>query len=190
MRHIDHLLRDRERVLIVTREHGVVLVRPFLRAALVVGAASAMAVALAGARWMWPAPALLAAAAGLAALRAVARLALQVGRWHTRRLVVTDRKVMYVRGALRRRVSALSLAAVDDVEVARRSRLLGISCGGLVVYAGGRHGTLFGLRRLPHPDRLLSLLVSLIDDEREPRAAAWADEQHAAAPTAPSLASR
>jgi hypothetical protein len=170
MRQIDHLLRDGEHVLVVTREHGVVLVRPFLRATVVVTAASAAALALSGGRWIWPAPALLAAVAGLVAVRALVRLAVQVGRWHTRRLVVTDRKVMYVRGALRRRVSALSLAAVDDVEVTRRRWLLGISSGGLVVYAAGRHGTLFGLRTLPHPERLLSLLLSLTEDDRRRRA--------------------
>jgi len=166
MRQIDRLLRPGECVLLVTREHGLVLMSPFLRASTVVGLASLTALALAGQRWLWPLPAIAAAAVGLIAARAIVRLIRRVGAWHARRLVVTDRKLMLVHGALRRRVSALPLAAIDEVEVVRRWRLLGFRCGALVISAGGRRGTLFAMRRLPHPDRLVGLIAELLDGRR------------------------
>jgi hypothetical protein len=165
MHQIHRLMRPEEHVLLVTREHGAVLVAPFLRATATVSVASAAALALAGQRWLWPLPVVGAALAGLIAARAIVRLIRRVATWHARRLVLTDRKVMLVHGTLRRRVSALSLAAIDHVEVVRRWRLLGVSCGALVISAGSRRGTLFAMRRLPHPDRLMALLVELSEHE-------------------------
>src|SRR6185437_14991639 len=85
MGQIDRLLDPDEHVHLVSREHGVVLVWPFLRAALLL----ALAAAIAAAGLDLPAairlvPVLAAAAIGLGALLRVVRV---VARWQRRVLV-------------------------------------------------------------------------------------------------------
>src|SRR6185437_13463638 len=100
MRQIDRLLDPNEHVHLVSREHGVVLVWPFLRAAMILALACAAAIAAAGLDL--PAairlvPVLAAAAAGLGALLRVVRV---VSRWQRRVLVVTDRRALLLAGGL------------------------------------------------------------------------------------------
>ena len=66
-----------------------------------------LAYELAGVRSMGVLPTAVAVLAGVIAVLALTRLCRRVGRWHGRRLVVTDRKLILVSGALGRRVTAL-----------------------------------------------------------------------------------
>jgi hypothetical protein len=165
MPRVDRLLSPSERIHLVTREHGVVLVRPFLRAAFVIVLFGGGAYELAGS----PAPGPVRWAAALAAGTIVALsllgLTRRVSRWNARRLVVTDRRVLLTSGLLSRRVSALPLHVLDDLQihVSGTGRLLRYGC--VVANAHGRRGPLFGLRRLPDPDLIFALLLGLDEDE-------------------------
>jgi uncharacterized membrane protein YdbT with pleckstrin-like domain len=97
-----------ERIYLTARRHGIVLVRPLVRSALlfVIGVALfRLPGVVAGAFG-----ALLVIAASLFVLRAV-------WMWERTRLVVTSEKVYLVRGTLHRRARAVRLQAVDAVEV-------------------------------------------------------------------------
>jgi hypothetical protein len=174
MAQLDRLLAPDERVHLVSREHGIVLAWPFLRAAIVVGLAAAAAIAAAGLDL--PAairlvPVLAAAAFAVGALLRVARV---VARWQRRVLVVTDRRALLLAGGLGSRASVVSLGAIGDVEVFAPAAGRVLHYGGVVVGTGGRRGLLFGLRRLPDPDLLLGLLLGLAEEgaDARPRRAA------------------
>ncbi|MGN6377843.1 MAG: PH domain-containing protein [Gaiellales bacterium] len=164
MSSIDRLLAPSERVYLVTREHGVVLAPAFLRAAAGLGVLGVIAYVAAGARPLGPVRTGAAALAGLLAVVVMMRLLRSVVAWHTRHLVVTDRRAMLVSGGLSRRVAVMPLDTVDGVEV--RASGLGrlLRYGGLVVSTRGHRGVLFGLRRLPDPDLVFGLVLGL--DER------------------------
>jgi hypothetical protein len=184
MRRIEKLLAPDEQVHLVTREHGVVLVGAFVRALLTLAAAGLVAELMSGQRWLWPAPAGVGLLAGLIAAFALLRLVRRVSAWHRRRLVITDRKVMLVRGGLRRDISALPITAIEEVAVARVGRALGLHCGAIVITTNGRRAPLFGLRRLPDPDLVFGLLMGLSQEAvgraRAPMPAArWAGPQPA-----------
>jgi uncharacterized membrane protein YdbT with pleckstrin-like domain len=102
------LSAEDEHVYLTARRHGIVLLRPLVRSAMlfVIGIAlfrlpGVMAGGLA---------ALLVTAASLFVLRAV-------WMWERTRLVVTSERVYVVRGTLHRRAKAVRLRAVDAVEV-------------------------------------------------------------------------
>jgi hypothetical protein len=160
----DPLLAPGEHVHLVLREHRVVLVAPFLRAAAVVAACAALALWAAG--WALPVPlrALACGVCAAVALRSLVRLAASVGRWQARTLMVTDRKAVMVHGRRSRRVAALPLQAIHDLEIVHPGAGRILHYGGLVVNAGGRRDLLFGLRRLPDPDLLFGLLMGLAED--------------------------
>ena len=106
-----------ERVFLDTRRHGVVLVRPLLRA-LVVAALGASAF-LGG----WP-----VSAAGAALLLVAAALAiLAVWRWDRTHVVLTTEKLFVVHGVVHRRAAAVHLARVSTLELEQSlpGRLLG-----------------------------------------------------------------
>ena len=142
MPHVDRLLARGEHIHLVSREHEVVLVGPFLRACIVLTACSYTAVRIAGTGVPLP-------------LRLLA-----VG--------VTDRRALLVHGGLSRRVAALPLDAIHDIEVIRARPGWVLHYGGLVISTGGRRDLLFGLRRLPDPDLLFGLLLGLADELPEP----------------------
>jgi len=111
------MTRADERVCFDLRRHGVVLLRPLLRA---------LAVALGGVLLLalpWPflvgGPILL----GLGALQAL----VAVWRWDRTRLVVTTEKVFLVQGTLRKRASAVMLRSLRFVALEQTplGRLLG-----------------------------------------------------------------
>jgi hypothetical protein len=169
MRQIDRLLDPDEHVHLVSREHGVVLVWPFLRAATILALASAAAIAAAGLDL--PAairlvPVLAAAAVGLGAVLRVMRV---VSRWQRRVLVVTDRRALLLAGGLGSRAATVPLQAIGDVEVFAPAAGRVLHYGGLVVGTGGHRRLLFGLRRLPDPDLLLGLLLGLAEERAEAR---------------------
>ena len=169
MRSLDHLLADGERIRLVTREHGVVLVGAFVRAAATLAVVGGLAYELAGTHSLGLLPLGGSVLAGGIAAVAMVRLVRRVAGWQARRLVVTDRKVMLLDGVLTRRVTALPLSALDGVEV-RRVRALGPRCGALVISSNGRRAPLFGLRRVPRPERVAALLMHLSAGQRERRA--------------------
>jgi hypothetical protein len=173
MARIDRLLAPDERVHLMSREHGIVLVWPFLRAAIILALAAAAAILAAGLDL--PAairlvPVLAAAALAVGALLRVMRV---VGRWQRRVLVVTDRRALLIAGGLGSRAAIVPLQAIGDVEVFAPAAGRLLHYGGVVVGVGGRRGLLFGLRRLPDPDLLLGLLLGLAE-EREAARPGWA----------------
>ncbi len=165
---LERLLARDEHVHLATREHEVVLVGPFLRACIVLTACSYAAVRLAATGAPLPLRLLAVGILGVLALRALVRLTRAVGRWQRRVLVVTDRRALLLHGAISRRVAALPLDAIHDIEVIRARPRWMLHYGGLVVSTGGRRDLLFGLRRLPDPDLLLGLLLGLADELHEP----------------------
>jgi hypothetical protein len=169
MAQIDRLLEPDERVHLVSREHGVVLVRPFVRAAIILAVAAAAAIAAAGLDL--PAairlvPVLAAAAVAVGALLRVARA---VARWERRVLVVTDRRALLLAGGPGARAAILPLQAIGRVEVYASPAGRVLHYGGVVVGTDGRRGLLFGLRRLPDPDLLLGLLLGLAEERARAR---------------------
>ena len=168
MPHVDRLLARGEHIHLVSREHEVVLVGPFLRACIVLTACSYTAVRIAGTGVPLPLRLLAVGVLGLLAVRTLVRLARAVGRWQRRTLVVTDRRALLVQGGLSRRVAALPLDAIHDIEIIRARPGWVLHYGGLVISTGGRRDLLFGLRRLPDPDLLFGLLLGLADELPEP----------------------
>jgi len=169
MAQIDRLLHPDEHVHLVSREHGIVLVWPFLRAAIILALAAAAAIAAAGLD-LPPAirlvPVLAAAAIAAGALLRVVRV---VARWQRRMLVVTDQRALLLAGGLGARAAIVPLHAIGDVEVFAPAAGGMLHYGGVVVGTGGRRSLLFGLRRLPDPDLLLGLLLGLAEERAEER---------------------
>ena len=97
---IDSIVSPTERIHLVTREHGVVLLRPFGRSTLAVALFGGGAYELAGSPA--PSPIRWAMAALAAAVVSISLLGLlrRVTRWNRRRLVVTDRRVLLISGTL------------------------------------------------------------------------------------------
>ncbi len=165
---IDRLLARGEQIHLVSREHEVVLVGPFVRACVVLTACAYTAVRVAASGVPLPLRVLAVGVLGVLALRALVRLARAVGRWQRRMLVVTDRRALLVQGGVSRRVAALPLDAIHDLEIVRARPGWMLHYGGLIVSTGGRRDLMFGLRRLPDPDLLFGLLLGLADDLPEP----------------------
>ena len=161
MARAERLVSSQERIYLVTREHGVVLLRPFLRSALAVVLFGGAAFELAGA----PVPSVVRWAGALmaAAIVSISMLGLlrRVGRWNARKLVVTDRRVLLTSGTLSRRVAAISLDDLYDLQihVSGFGRLLRYGC--VIANSNGRRAPLLGLRRLPDPDLIFALLLGL-----------------------------
>jgi len=117
-------LSDEERVFLDARRHGIVLVRPFLKASI----AAAAGVVLFGVGWP-------ASAAGSVLLVVAAVVALAaVWSWDRTHVVVTSEKLFVVHGVVRRRAAAVRLARVGAVEVERT--LLGRALGYGTICAG------------------------------------------------------
>jgi hypothetical protein len=167
---LERLLARDEHVHLVTREHEVALVGPFLRACILLTACLYAAVRIAGTGLPVPLRLLAVGILGILALRTLARLARTVGRWQRCVLVITDRRAILLHGAISRRVAALPLDAIHDIEVVRARPGWVIHYGGLVVSTGRCRDLLFGLRKLPDPDLLLGLLLGLAEELPEPPA--------------------
>ncbi len=175
MAQIDRLLAPGEHVHLVSREHGVVLLAPFLRAAMIVARAAAAAILAAGLDL--PAP-----------VRLVPVLRGRCGRRPARSLRARPRgRALAAAGAgrdrppsaaARRRAGSARRDRPAQLDRRRRDRPLprpAASCttAASSSAAGGRRGLLFGLRRLPDPDLLLGLLLGLAE-ERSAERPRWA----------------
>ena len=111
-----------------TRQHGVVLARPLLRALVVAGAGAALIVV--GMPVAWPLGIVGAVGLGLGALIALRA----VLRWDRTLLVVTSRKLLVLHGVVRRRAAASALGPGGAVEV--EQGLVGRMLGYGTVVAG------------------------------------------------------
>jgi uncharacterized membrane protein YdbT with pleckstrin-like domain len=133
-----------EYVFLDARRHGIVLVRPLVKAA---AAALAGAVALVVG---WPVSAAGALALAVAAGSAVAA----VWRWDRTHVVLTSDKLFVVHGLVRRRAAAVRLARVGPVEV--EQSLLGRLLGYGTICAGDLE-----IRYMPQPRQLHGLISRL-----------------------------
>jgi hypothetical protein len=157
----DHIATPAERIHLITREHGVVLVRPFLRATLVVALFGGATYELA--RSPVPSPVRWSVALVAAAVVSISLLGLvrRVGRWNSRRLVVTDRRAVLRNGMLSRRVTAVPLEDLHDLQIHVSGPGRMLRYGAVIASANGRRGPLLGLTRLPDPDLVFALLMGL-----------------------------
>ena len=138
------LAESEELVYLDARRHGIVLVRPLLRAGVLallgcVGFAIGWPLSLAGAT-------LLVAAACVAVAA--------VWRWDRTHVVVTTEKLFVVHGVVRRRAAAVRLAKVSTVELDQS--LLGRLLGYGTVVAGDLE-----IRGVPKPRELCGLVQRL-----------------------------
>ena len=129
-----------ERLVLEARRHGIVLLRPLLKAAAtaVVGVAAVDA--------GWPLSVAGGALLAVAALGAVAA----VWRWDRTHVVLTSEKLFVVHGIVRRRAAAVRLSHLGAVELEQTllGRLLGygtISVGELEIAFVPRPRELYGL---------------------------------------------
>lgn len=133
-----------ERIYLHERRHGIVLVRPLVRA-LALAAVGAVGVALG-----WP-----ATPAGSLLLVAAACVAtVAVWRWDRTRVVVTAETLCVERGLLRRRSASVQLAKVGTVEL--EQSLLGRLLGYGTVVAGDLE-----IACVPRPRELRGLVERL-----------------------------
>ena len=117
-----------ERVQLESRQHGIALVIPFLRAVALALAGGGLVIF--GSPYGWP-----VAAAGAALVAAGAALALlAVWRWDRTQVVLTTDKLFVVHGVARRRAAAVRLERVGAVEV--EQSLLGHALGYGTLIAG------------------------------------------------------
>jgi uncharacterized membrane protein YdbT with pleckstrin-like domain len=113
-----------EHVYLDARRHGIVLVRPLLRALVLAGAG--WAAFLGG----WP---ISLAGAPLLLVAAVVATA-AVWKWDRTHIVLTTDKLVIVHGVVRKRAAAVRLAKVGTVEIDQS--LLGRMCGYGTIVAG------------------------------------------------------
>lgn len=113
-----------ERVVLETRQHGIVLVRAFARSFFLV----ACGAGLFAVGWPWT-----SAAAGLFVVAALLAL-VAVWHWERTKIVVTTEKLFVVRGTLRRRAAAVRLDRVGTMEL--EQTLLGRMLGYGTLLAG------------------------------------------------------
>jgi uncharacterized membrane protein YdbT with pleckstrin-like domain len=130
-----------EQVVVDARRHGIVLVKPLVRASLL--AAAGGAGVLAG----WP----LSLPGFVLLLLAALAATLAVCRWERTRVVVTSEKLFVVHGLLRRRAAAVRLQRIGPVELEQSlpGRLLGYG----TVFAGGLE-----IRYVPQANRVVRLV--------------------------------
>lgn len=136
-----------ERIVVDARRHGVVLVRPFARAATVAAAGAAAVVA------GWP---FSAAGAGLLVVAAAGATA-TVWRWHRTHVVLTTEKLVVVHGLVRRRAAAVHLARIGPLEL--EQTLLGRLLGYGTLVAGGLE-----IQFVPDARRIAGLADQLAGD--------------------------
>ncbi|HEY5057867.1 MAG TPA: PH domain-containing protein [Gaiellaceae bacterium] len=101
------LERPQERVYLDARRHGIVLVRPLLRALVLAGLGCAALVV------GWP----VSAAGGLLLVVAAILAVAAVWRWDRTHVVITTEKLFVVHGVMHKRAAAVHLARLGAVEL-------------------------------------------------------------------------
>jgi uncharacterized membrane protein YdbT with pleckstrin-like domain len=133
-----------ERVCFDVRRHGVVLVRPFLRA---------IALAVAGLFLLampWPVPIAGPIVIGVAAVSSFAA----VWKWDRTRFVVTTEKVFLVQGVARKRASAVRLHGLRAISLEQ-------SFPGRLLDYGTLHAGPLEVEHIPHARRAHDLVERL-----------------------------
>ncbi len=134
-----------ERVCLDARRHGVVLVRPLVRAYVIACLGIVLLVL------PWPA----SAAAPLPLFLAAALAFAAVWRWDRTRLVVTTEKVFLVEGTLRKRASAVMLRSL-------RSLSLDQPLAGRLLGYGTLHAGPLEVRYVAKPRQVYELVEELV----------------------------
>jgi hypothetical protein len=130
-----------EQIVVDARRHGVVLVKPLGRAALLAGAGAA------GILGGWPLSVL---GVGLLVLAAAAA-SIAVWRWDRTHVVVTTEKLFLVQGLVRRRAAAVRLHRIGAIEL--EQTLLGRLLGYGTVFAGD-----LAIPYVPQAERVVRLV--------------------------------
>jgi len=138
------LAHDAEQVYVDSRRHGVVLVRPLLRA-LVLGVLGAV-----GFLFGWP----LTVPGAILLFGAALVAGTAVWRWDRTHVVLTTEKLFVVHGILRRRAAAVHLARIGALEL--EQSLLGRLLGYGTIVAGELE-----IPCVPRPAELLGLVQRL-----------------------------
>ncbi|MGH2747094.1 MAG: PH domain-containing protein [Actinomycetota bacterium] len=153
-----HYLAAGERLVLETRRHIVILVRPL--AAAVVGVIGASIIGYV----VTPdsGGSLIDAVLGIAALALVARVGWRLALWWMDRIEVTDQRLVEISGVLTRNVASMPLEKVTDM-VYRRTiggRILGY--GDLVFESAGQDQGLNRIDRVPDPDHFYRTVTGLV----------------------------
>ena len=142
-------LSSHERVLLETRQHGIVLAGSVAKALALAGAGAALLVL----GWPWSAGGIVAMAiAALVALRAA-------WRWDRTKIVLTSDRLSVVTGVLRRRAASVRLSSFGTLEIEQTvsGRLL-------------RYGTLIAgeleVDFVPDPAELQELITELAESRQ------------------------
>jgi uncharacterized membrane protein YdbT with pleckstrin-like domain len=136
--------KQRERIYLDSRRHGIVLLPALLRAFLLAGIGGLLVTVV------WPLPLVGAALVILAAVLALRA----VWKWDRTHVIVTDDQLALVRGTLRRRTAAVRLERVGAVEVDQS--LLGRMLGYGTLIAGPLE-----IRYVPQPRNVYRVVESL-----------------------------
>lgn len=140
------------------RRHPVVLLTPALQALGVVAGAALIGSLLSPGEGNDP----LDTALGLIALAFVLRLGWKAWNWAVTRIVVTDRRILEVRGVLSRSVGSMPLGKVTDMTYHRSllGRLLGY--GAFQVESPGQKQAVDMIDHIPRPDAFYQTVTTLV----------------------------
>lgn len=157
---LQRYLSASEQVLVVTRQHPLVLITAVKRMLSLLVPLSLVAWGLAGVEILrGPLGNLLITVVFLAMVLLVLRFAWHVLSWELERVVITNEKVVHLSGVLNRLVASTPLAKASEFTV--KQTLLGrlFDYGALVVdVPGGRADALHGIAHLPDPAGMYRLV--------------------------------
>lgn len=170
LRGVDKYLAPSEHVLHTCRRHWIVIFKPILLWAFVVGAGAVIGFVFSPEESTTLLDRILGVVAAIVTLYAVWK----VIDWSAAAYVVTDQRVLLLEGLISRNVSAIPLAKVTDTTFRRSiiGRVLGY--GDLMLDSPGEKPGLSTLTVLPRPVELYRLIMSLVvnkDKGQEPAVA-------------------
>jgi hypothetical protein len=157
-----------ESLLVSTRRHPAVLLKPASLWLLGLLIASAVSLLLAG---RTPPP-LAQVSSALIAFAFTIQAAVRWAGWYLDRYVITDKRVMRQTGMLSLRVSAVQLSHGTDITLSRTLWGRLFRYGSMTLNPSGGHGRVETLTFLPRPVEHYRLIASLVA-ERSSSQAAW-----------------
>jgi uncharacterized membrane protein YdbT with pleckstrin-like domain len=163
----DKLLAEDEEVVRHLHPHWLTLVRPVLVLLLVVGGTSFGAALVPAGASQGTARAVLA---GLALGVLVVAVVRPVLRWRTTHYVVTTHRLLLREGVLARRGRDIVLSRIADVSYRQTLGQRLVRSGTLTIETLGEGGTTV-LERVPDSDGVQQLLVALVEEDADRRAA-------------------
>ena len=164
----DKLLAEDEEVVRHLHPHWLTLARPVLVLLFVVGGTSFGAALVPAGPFQGTVRAVVA---GLALLVLVVAVLRPVLRWRTTHYVVTTHRVLLREGVLARRGRDIVLSRIADVSYRQTLGQRLVRSGTLTIETLGEGGTTV-LERVPDSDGVQQLLVALIEEDADRRAAA------------------